>query len=77
MLEKPAHLFVSLHLQLVGPPDDVCTWIDLMFINFLRTLLMLTTRPVVSGAYDCLFVCLFVWCLTTHQPLWVISVKRY
>ena len=23
------------------------------------------------------FVCLFVWCLTTHQPLWVISVKRY
>ena len=22
-------------------------------------------------------VCLFVWCLTTHQPLWVISVKRY
>ena len=24
-----------------------------------------------------LFVCLFVWCLTTHQPLWVISVRRY
>ena len=23
------------------------------------------------------FVCLFVWCLTTHQPLWVISVRRY
>ena len=22
-------------------------------------------------------VCLFVWCLTTHQPLWVISVRRY
>ena len=21
--------------------------------------------------------CLFVWCLTTHQPLWVISVRRY
>ena len=21
-------------------------------------------------------VCLFVWCLTTHQPLWVISVRR-
>ena len=20
---------------------------------------------------------LFVWCLTTHQPLWVISVRRY
>ena len=25
----------------------------------------------------CVFVCLFVWCLTTHQPLWVISVRRY
>ena len=24
-----------------------------------------------------LFVCLIVWCLTTHQPLWVISVRRY
>ena len=24
-----------------------------------------------------LFVCLLVWCLTTHQPLWVISVRRY
>ena len=24
-----------------------------------------------------LFVCLFVWFLTTHQPLWVISVSRY
>ena len=24
-----------------------------------------------------LFVCLFVWLLTTHQPLWVISVRRY
>ena len=24
-----------------------------------------------------LFVCLFVWFLTTHQPLWVISVRRY
>ena len=24
-----------------------------------------------------LFVCWFVWCLTTHQPLWVISVRRY
>ena len=23
------------------------------------------------------FVCLFVWFLTTHQPLWVISVRRY
>ena len=22
-------------------------------------------------------VCLFVWCLTTHQPLWVISIRRY
>ena len=22
-------------------------------------------------------VLLFVWCLTTHQPLWVISVRRY
>ena len=22
-------------------------------------------------------VCLFVWFLTTHQPLWVISVRRY
>ena len=22
-------------------------------------------------------ICLFVWCLTTHQPLWVISVRRY
>ena len=22
-------------------------------------------------------VCLFVWCLTTHQPLWVISVRQY
>ena len=21
--------------------------------------------------------CLFAWCLTTHQPLWVISVRRY
>ena len=21
--------------------------------------------------------CLFVWCLRTHQPLWVISVRRY
>ena len=21
--------------------------------------------------------CLFVWCLTMHQPLWVISVRRY
>ena len=20
-------------------------------------------------------ICLFVWCLTTHQPLWVISVR--
>ena len=20
---------------------------------------------------------LFVWCLTTHQPLWVISVRRF
>ena len=25
----------------------------------------------------CLFVCLFVWFLTMHQPLWVISVRRY
>ena len=24
-----------------------------------------------------LFVCLFVWCLTTHQSLWVIGVRRY
>ena len=24
-----------------------------------------------------LFVCLFVWFFTTHQPLWVISVRRY
>ena len=22
-------------------------------------------------------ICLFVWFLTTHQPLWVISVRRY
>ena len=22
-------------------------------------------------------VCLFVWCFTTHQPLWVISVRQY
>ena len=25
--------------------------------------------------FVCLFVCLFVWFLTTHQPLWVISVS--
>ena len=31
-----------------------------------------TTHVMVS-----MFVCLFVWCLTTHQPLWVISVRRY
>ena len=24
----------------------------------------------------CTLVCLFVWCLTTHQPLWVISVRH-
>ena len=22
-------------------------------------------------------VCLFVWCLTTHQTLWVIKIRRY
>ena len=22
-------------------------------------------------------VCLFVWCFTTHQPLWVISARQY
>ena len=35
-----------------------------------------------SKLNDCLFhisymICLFVWCLTTYQPLWVISVRRY
>ena len=24
-----------------------------------------------------MLVCLFVWFLTTHQPLWVISVRQY
>ena len=26
---------------------------------------------------ESIFWFLFVWCLTTHQPLWVISVRRY
>ena len=28
-------------------------------------------------AYMWTLLCLFVWFLTTHQPLWVISVRRY
>ena len=37
----------------------------------------LSWRRYCQYRWSLMFVCLFVWCLTTHQPLWVISVKRY
>ena len=39
-----------------------------------------TYPPIMTSKVDlesATFVCLFVWFLTTHQPLWVISVRRY
>ena len=36
-----------------------------------------TTGATFQRAMSLVLICLFVWCLTTHQPLWVISVRRY
>ena len=54
-------------------------------LKFDADAICLEKSSVGKGIFKCLrgvfdaaqIVCLFVWCLTTHQPLWVISVKRY
>ena len=33
--------------------------------------------PLVADLFLFCYDCLFVWCLTMHQPLWVISVRQY
>ena len=54
--------------------------VDLIHLNVIHLDLLKTveSKIIILTRYLFLFfVCLFVWCLTTHQPLWVISVRRY
>ena len=52
-----------------------CTQLDNIAATIIKT--HEEVRSMNPQMVETLFVCLFVWFLTTHQPLWVISVRRY
>ena len=64
------------------------SWLNIIIIKLEFKIIVLTQCKRTGSCYNelvvaffstCggLIVCLFVWFLTTHQPLWVISVRRY
>ena len=81
----PAHslilLFCSLNFKLMTffeiNKENISQGITVFKILLGELYRRIYCRKFMTLSNQTLLVCLFVWFLTTHQPLWVISVRRY